>query len=55
VSGEIFPGDWAKVRISAAPATTHSQRRDSGAVDSRRDSGKSNLRSVAVLDPVEHR
>jgi hypothetical protein len=46
VSGEICPGDWAKVRISAAAADTHSQRRDSGAVT---------LGSVAVLDPVEHR
>ena len=46
MSGEICPGDWAKVRISDAAVTTHNQRRDSGAV---------NLSSVAVLDPVEHR
>jgi hypothetical protein len=46
VSGEICPGDWAKVRISAAAATAHSQRRE-------RRSGV--LGPVAVLDPVEYR
>jgi hypothetical protein len=43
VSGEICPGDWANVRISAAAAATHNQRRGT------------RLTSVAVLNPVEHR
>jgi hypothetical protein len=32
VSGEICPGDWANAHASATAPTSHSQRRDSGAV-----------------------